>query len=376
VHLDYGVEPDTATAKLVTQARADAVIEELKYIGALQNNVVANGYGYGFQFNYSPLVLIRNTGRLSNSRVEYILRDHVPEDNAIEYAALHPDAFDNEDIAMDCPDKGDVLNNKVYYNVNDNYLSEASMKAIDEVAEMLRLCPEVEIEVAGHSDKQSTELFAKALAKNRAQRVYQQLVAMGIDSKRMEVVSYGSSKPVAPNDSPENRQKNRRIEFIVTEAGEEEIEEKEEPKVVVNEQGEKSYNVDGKLYRVGEDLDYKVYFEFDSYMLDSDAKMTIKRVIDYLEDNPPITLSLELHGYTDSIGSEEYNQRLAYNRAKSVRDYMVKFDIDTAQVVLRSYGEADPISTNNTQEGRADNRRVEFKVQELRRSRASKDDDE
>ena len=68
----------------------------------------------------------------------------------------------------------------------------------------------------------------------------------------------------------------------------------------------------------------------------------------------------ELKGYTDSIGSESYNQKLSQRRADAVRDAMIKKGAPADRVVAKGYGESSPAASNATKEGRAENRRVEL----------------
>jgi OOP family OmpA-OmpF porin len=75
-------------------------------------------------------------------------------------------------------------------------------------------------------------------------------------------------------------------------------------------------------------------------------------------------LKIEIGGYTDSSGSADFNQKLSEQRAQAVLDYLVKKfpEIERQQFTAKGYGENNPIATNDTKEGRAKNRRVEFKV--------------
>ncbi len=74
-------------------------------------------------------------------------------------------------------------------------------------------------------------------------------------------------------------------------------------------------------------------------------------------------LQIELQGHTDSVGADQYNQRLSQQRADSVRAYLLTQGVSTSQVVAHGYGEARPIASNGTPEGRAQNRRVVMKVE-------------
>jgi outer membrane protein OmpA-like peptidoglycan-associated protein len=75
-------------------------------------------------------------------------------------------------------------------------------------------------------------------------------------------------------------------------------------------------------------------------------------------------LKIELGSHTDSKGSDEYNMRLSENRSKSVVDYLISKGISSSRLVAKGYGETKPIDTNDTEEGRQNNRRTEFKILE------------
>jgi OOP family OmpA-OmpF porin len=69
---------------------------------------------------------------------------------------------------------------------------------------------------------------------------------------------------------------------------------------------------------------------------------------------------VEIRGYTDSVGPASYNLELSQRRAEAVKQYLVNAGIDPSRLVAKGYGEADPIASNKTPEGRAQNRRIEF----------------
>ncbi len=79
-----------------------------------------------------------------------------------------------------------------------------------------------------------------------------------------------------------------------------------------------------------------------------------------LQDNPDI--KVEIAGHTDSIGTQEYNQRLSQARAEAVARWLVEHGVDSTRIVAVGYGESQPIADNGTEEGRALNRRVTFKI--------------
>ena len=101
-------------------------------------------------------------------------------------------------------------------------------------------------------------------------------------------------------------------------------------------------------------------FAFDKFDLNAEAQAMLDRVVSWLSDHPE--LKVEIGGHTDSRGSDAYNQKLSENRAKSVYDYFVSHGIDAARLSYKGYGESRPIDTNETDEGRQRNRRVELQL--------------
>jgi OOP family OmpA-OmpF porin len=98
-------------------------------------------------------------------------------------------------------------------------------------------------------------------------------------------------------------------------------------------------------------------FDFNKATLKPEGKAQLDKGIAVLKQKPNLRVSVE--GHTDSIGSDVYNQKLSERRANAVRDYMVSQGIDSSRITTRGYGETRPIADNKTEEGRAENRRVE-----------------
>jgi OmpA-OmpF porin, OOP family len=105
-------------------------------------------------------------------------------------------------------------------------------------------------------------------------------------------------------------------------------------------------------------LDSEVTFAFDSDELRPAAFPVLDGVVRTLRDNPELRVRIE--GHTDSVGSAEYNQGLSQRRAESVRAYLAGQGIAGNRMMAVGYGEERPVATNETDEGRAQNRRVEI----------------
>jgi outer membrane protein OmpA-like peptidoglycan-associated protein len=103
-----------------------------------------------------------------------------------------------------------------------------------------------------------------------------------------------------------------------------------------------------------------VLFDFNKYTLKPEAREKLAKVSGILLAYPGLKLQVE--GYTDNIGSDEYNQKLSEQRAGGVRDYLVSQSVQEANVSATGYGKSDPIADNSTNAGRAQNRRVQLVV--------------
>lgn len=103
-----------------------------------------------------------------------------------------------------------------------------------------------------------------------------------------------------------------------------------------------------------------IQFDFDKAVIKDQYFPILDEGIAALEKYPEKKVAVE--GYTCSIGTEEYNQRLSEKRAEAVKAYMVEKGIAADRLSTSGYGEANPVADNATRQGREMNRRVEFKV--------------
>ncbi len=104
-----------------------------------------------------------------------------------------------------------------------------------------------------------------------------------------------------------------------------------------------------------------VLFEFDSARLTTAASRTVREIASVVGGIPDRRISVE--GHTDSLGTVAYNQKLSENRARSVAQELSTNGISRRQIVTRGFGESDPISSNQTENGRRRNRRVEVVIE-------------
>lgn len=100
-------------------------------------------------------------------------------------------------------------------------------------------------------------------------------------------------------------------------------------------------------------------FEFDSDRLTADSTVILDQAVAVLKQRP--NAAVEVQGHTDARGKDAYNLKLSERRARAVQDYLVKAGIPAGQLTATGYGEANPVASNDTDEGRAENRRVDLK---------------
>jgi outer membrane protein OmpA-like peptidoglycan-associated protein len=112
---------------------------------------------------------------------------------------------------------------------------------------------------------------------------------------------------------------------------------------------------------VGETVVLKnIFFDTDKYELKPESRSELEKLINLLQTNGKIRI--EISGHTDNAGTEAYNLMLSKNRAKAVYDYLTEHGISAGRLSYAGYGLTKPIDTNDTEQGRANNRRTEFRV--------------
>jgi outer membrane protein OmpA-like peptidoglycan-associated protein len=101
-----------------------------------------------------------------------------------------------------------------------------------------------------------------------------------------------------------------------------------------------------------------VHFDFDKSNIRPDAVPILDEAAKILKENSSV--NVQVQGYTDSVGTDAYNLRLSERRAASVKNFLVKEGVASTRLTTKGFGESDPVASNETAEGRAQNRRVEL----------------
>ena len=120
-------------------------------------------------------------------------------------------------------------------------------------------------------------------------------------------------------------------------------------------------NIPLKPIKIGEAVVLKnIFFDTDKFILKDESIAELQKLLELLQKNP--NLKIEIRGHTDNIGTEEHNLELSRNRAGAVYNYLIQHGIAGSRLSFAGYGFSQPIDLNSTEEGRANNRRTEFKV--------------
>jgi outer membrane protein OmpA-like peptidoglycan-associated protein len=124
-----------------------------------------------------------------------------------------------------------VITEKIQFDTNKSTIKPESHGLLDEIVGVFKDNPQLrKVSIEGHTDSDGADPYNMKLSDGRAKAVLQYLVEHGIDAGRLTAKGFGESKPIASNDTPEGKEKNRRVEFLITE----------------QEQVKKTYEIDPK----------------------------------------------------------------------------------------------------------------------------------
>ncbi|GAA4460164.1 hypothetical protein GCM10023189_34890 [Nibrella saemangeumensis] len=122
-------------------------------------------------------------------------------------SAVFTDLRANQTIRLD----------NVYFDQGSYVMRKESTQQLDKLLNTLKANPKLKIEIGGHTDNVGDRRLNQLLSENRAKVIANYLLNKGVDESRLRYVGYGDARPVAPNDVEINKEKNRRVEFLVLE---------------------------------------------------------------------------------------------------------------------------------------------------------------
>jgi OmpA-OmpF porin, OOP family len=117
-------------------------------------------------------------------------------------------------------------------------------------------------------------------------------------------------------------------------------------------------NMAGKKFTEAKIVTHGINFDVDKASIRPESMGTLNMIVQVLKDNPD--LKFEIDGYTDNSGAAAHNLTLSQQRANAVKEQLVKMGVDASRLTTKGFGDTKPIADNNTLEGKANNRRVEF----------------
>ena len=109
-----------------------------------------------------------------------------------------------------------------------------------------------------------------------------------------------------------------------------------------------------------------IEFETDSDVIKDKSTQIVDEVAGILKDHPEVT-KVQIEGYTDTVGNKGHNLKLSKQRAEAVKKYLIDHGIEAKRLTAKGFGQDNPVGDNKTEEGRHQNRRVDFKIVEKKK---------
>lgn len=253
-----------------------------------------------------------------------------------------------------------LADGSIRFTQGSSEIAPESRGVIAAIADVLRGCPGAEFEIAGYTDSQGNPAVNQALSEARAEAVVAALEASDLPLVRLHARGYGAERPVADNATEAGRAQNRRIEFVLAPPGgfpaEASLPEGPLPPL----DPATATCAAGIADILGSE---SIQFAAGSATIAPESRATIDRLRDALEGCPDA--AFEIGGHTDSQGSESGNQRLSEDRARAVLGALRSDALPLLAMTAKGYGESEPVADNDTEEGRAQNRRIAFTLPAL-----------
>jgi outer membrane protein OmpA-like peptidoglycan-associated protein len=157
-------------------------------------------------------------------RYYYLITYHPPKYWGYHkvYATMHAEGmkdtltadgeYDTSDLWKDL---GDSFTRPILFDFDSSIVKPESYPILDEIADQMYSRPRLKLEIQGHTDNVGKMEYNQKLSDARALAVYEALVKRGVETNRLRSRGFGMSQPIVPNDTPENRAKNRRTQFII-----------------------------------------------------------------------------------------------------------------------------------------------------------------
>ncbi len=315
-----------------------------------------------------------------------------------KYDTIFRDAPARIETVTDYKKVNDMLKNfasNIEFRTGTAILTDRGEGALMVVGDMIKSYPETRFLIEGHTDNDGTPENNMRLSKLRAKTVARYLTEFkGIPEVNMKVEWYGETKPVADNSTEEGKQRNRRVEVKVLDAKLENMSKaasapavapatkKTEPKAITPPPAPKAEiptpkketiktptetieptNSDVPKKAPQDELNENansITFKAGTDTMNRSGRRAITNIVNVLKDNP--TLKIKIESHTDNGKYASSNMELTEKMAKAVKDMLVQQGIDASRVSTEAFGDTKPKDTNDSDIGRKNNRRIEFKV--------------
>ena len=227
-----------------------------------------------------------------------------------------------------------------------------TIRKIKEEDDAAQLKARQDAEQAAERSKAKAEQEAARRAQADAQRQQAEAQRAQADAQRAQAESAAAE---AEARAQKARQEQQAAEQNAQQAAQQTEQMRERLKQQLNQVLQTTETARGLIVNMSD-----VLFDFNKYSLKPDAKVKLAKVSGILLAYP--NLKLQVEGYTDNVGSDEYNQKLSEERANAVRDFLASQGVSQGNISATGYGKSNPIADNSTSAGRAQNRRVQMVV--------------
>jgi len=286
------------------------------YAGDSAGNIIVSGTGdcvHTGSWSKDKATVVGCDGYVLNAEVKIVKGEGVNAVWMISFPQAELFEFDKADLSE---------GGKTYIKEHRNELG-------DDLAQVYSLT------VIGFTDSTGDADYNIGLSKRRAEAVSKYLVTLGVPAEKMRTLGRGENDPIASNDTDIGRAQNRRVEAIVV----------AQPRAL-----------DGMIFPS------VALFERRSGELTASGIQLVEKNLHDARDQLKRATYIEIVGHTDDVGDARYNQKLSEQRAQAVGEYLLKAGVDASKMVVMGAGKSMPVASNATEEGRAENRRVEVLV--------------
>lgn len=322
----------------------------------------------------------------ARARIAQVLSDKLGQGKTFRVAVSYDEALDPL-AALPTPQEciadinAALARQKITFAPGSAEIAPTANPTMDALAAILIRCPNVTLEIGGHTDAQGSAEGNRALSQARAEAVLLSLQGRRAPVAGLTAFGYGEDQPIADNGTEEGREANRRIEFKMTggaatpaaEASAETPAETDTPAdtptdtpasdtglaMAATATPTGSGTPQDCVSRLNAILARsQINFKPGSAEIDSDVSGTLDALAIILGQCPEE--KLEIGGHTDAQGSSEGNRKLSQSRAEAVLAALQSRGVNADSLTAFGYGEGRPLADNGTRDGREANRRIEF----------------